>query len=175
MYTLDTKNLPILSTIKGWKYGFNSPFKAEVYFICHPAVDRPEMGHAEPGHDARSGIRPGSRAGVWDLRIQSDRPGTFLKELVATDPSFETYEIATQLRNVDRLAVRRRDGRRANIPMLDLAGNYEKVSKIALEKIAPEMAEMGLTITQFFVENISLPPEVEQALDKRTRWPCLGT
>jgi membrane protease subunit (stomatin/prohibitin family) len=100
-------------------------------------------------------------------------PGTFLKELVATDPSFELYEISAQFRNVvvsrfiDALGASR-------IPMLDLAGNYEKVSKLALEKIAPEMAKMGVSLTQFFVENISLPPEVEEALDKRSKMAVLG-
>jgi membrane protease subunit (stomatin/prohibitin family) len=100
-------------------------------------------------------------------------PGTFLKELVATDPSFELYEISAQFRNVivsrfvDSLAS-------AKIPMLDLAGNYEKVSKVALERIAPEMAKMGISLTQFFVENISLPAEVEAALDKRSQMAVLG-
>jgi hypothetical protein len=100
-------------------------------------------------------------------------PGTFLKELVATDPSFELYEISSQFRNVivsrfvDALGT-------ARIPMLDLAGNYEKVGKIALEKIAPELAKMGISLTQFFVENISLPPEVEAALDKRSQMSVLG-
>jgi hypothetical protein len=58
--------------------------------------------------------------------------------------------------------------------MLDLAGNYEKVSKVAMEKIAPELAKMGISLTQFFVENISLPPEVEKALDKRAQMAVLG-
>jgi len=62
----------------------------------------------------------------------------------------------------------------ARIPMLDLAGNYDKVSKIAMEKIAPELAKMGISLTQFFVENISLPPEVEKALDKRAQMSVLG-
>jgi membrane protease subunit (stomatin/prohibitin family) len=100
-------------------------------------------------------------------------PGTFLKELVSTDPSFELYEITAQFRNVvvsrfiDALGS-------ARIPMLDLAGNYEKVSKTAMERIAPEMAKMGISLTQFFVENISLPPEVEAALDKRSQMAVLG-
>jgi membrane protease subunit (stomatin/prohibitin family) len=100
-------------------------------------------------------------------------PGLFLKELVATDPSFELYEISAQFRNVtvsrfvDALG-------NAKIPMLDLAGNYDKVSKIALERIGPELAKMGVTLTQFFVENISLPAEVEAALDKRSQMAVLG-
>jgi len=100
-------------------------------------------------------------------------PGTFLKELVATDPSFEAFEVTNQFRNaivsrfVDVVAS-------AKIPVLDLAGNYERVSKLALDRIAPELAKMGVSLTQFFVENISLPPEVEAALDKRTQMGVLG-
>src|SRR5206468_51252 len=137
MYTLETKNLPILSTIKGWKYGFNSPFKAEVYFVSTRQWTDKKWGTQNPA-------------------MMRD-PATFLRQLVATDPSFETYEIANQLRNVivsrivDALGT-------AKIPVLDLAGNYEKLSQIARERIAPELQGMGLTVTQFFVENISLPP-----------------
>jgi membrane protease subunit (stomatin/prohibitin family) len=109
--------------------------------------------------------------GTYAFRVSD--PGTFLRQLVATDPSFETYEIANQLRNaivsrlVDALGT-------ARIPVLDLAGNYEKLSQVARERIAPELQGMGLTITQFFVENISLPPEVEQMLDKRSSMAVLG-
>ena len=94
-------------------------------------------------------------------------PATFLRQLVATDPSFEAYEISSQLRNtivarfVDVVG-------QAKIPVLDLAGNYDKLSKAALETIKPDLAAMGLALTLFYIENISLPPEVEAMLDKRT-------
>jgi membrane protease subunit (stomatin/prohibitin family) len=109
--------------------------------------------------------------GTYAFKITD--PGTFVRELVSTDPSFEAYEITAQFRNaivsrfVDALGS-------AKIPMLDLAGNYEKVSTVALTKIAPEMSKMGITLTQFFVENVSLPPEVEAALDKRSQMSVLG-
>jgi len=173
MYRLETKNLPILGTLKGWKYGFNSPFKAEVYFISTRQWTDQKWGTQNPVmvRDPEFGPVRVRAFGSFAFRVTD--PGTFLKELVATDPSFETYEIAAQLRNtivsrfVDVLGA-------AKIPMLDLAGNYEKISIIAQEKIAPVMASMGLTVTQFFVENISLPPEVEEALDKRSKMAVLG-
>ena len=92
---------------------------------------------------------------------------------VSTDPSFEAYEIAAQFRNVivsrfvDVVGT-------SKIPMLDLAGHYERISSLALERIYPELDKMGITLTQFFVENISLPPEVEAALDKRSQMSVLG-
>jgi membrane protease subunit (stomatin/prohibitin family) len=173
MYTLETQNLPILSTIKGWKYGFNSPFKAEVYFVSTKQWTDKKWGTQNPVmlRDPEFGPVRVRAFGTYAFRVSD--PGTFLKELVATDPSFETYEIANQLRNVivsrlvDALGT-------SKIPVLDLAGNYEKLSHVAREKISPEMAGMGLTITQFFVENISLPPEVEKMLDKRSSMAVLG-
>jgi membrane protease subunit (stomatin/prohibitin family) len=173
MYTLETKNLPILATLKGWKYGFNSPFKAEVYFISTRQWTDKKWGTQNPVmvRDPEFGPVRIRAFGTYAFRVED--AGTFLKEIVATDPSFESYEIANQLRNnivarfVDVLG-------NAKIPMLDLAGNYEKISKLAQERIAPELSGMGLKVTQFFVENISLPPEVEQALDKRSQMSVLG-
>ena len=173
MYTLDTKNMPILSTILGWKYGFESPFKCEVYFISTRQWTNQKWGTQNPimVRDPEFGPVRLRAFGTYAFKVTD--PGTFLKELVATDPSFELYEISTQFRNVivsrfvDALGG-------AKIPMLDLAGNYDKVSKVAMEKIAPEMAKMGISLTQFFVENISLPPEVEAALDKRSQMAVLG-
>ncbi len=173
MYTLDTKNMPILSTILGWKYGFESPFKCEVYFISTRQWTDQKWGTQNPIMYRDPEFGPVRLRAFGNYAFKVTDPGTFLKELVATDPSFELYEISAQFRNVvvsrfvDALGSSR-------IPMLDLAGNYEKVGKIALEKIAPELAKMGVSLTQFFVENISLPPEVEEALDKRSKMAVLG-
>jgi membrane protease subunit (stomatin/prohibitin family) len=173
MYTLDTKNIPILSSILGWKYGFESPFKCEVYFIATRQWTDQKWGTQNPVMVRDPEFGPVRLRAFGNFAFKVTDPATFLKELVATDPSFELYEISAQFRNVvvsrfvDALGT-------ARIPMLDLAGNYDKVSKVALEKITPEMAKMGVTLTQFFVENISLPPEVEAALDKRSQMAVLG-
>jgi membrane protease subunit (stomatin/prohibitin family) len=173
MYTLDTKNMPVLSTLLGWKYGFESPFKAEVYFISTRQWTDQKWGTQNPimMRDPEFGPVRVRAFGTYVFKVTD--PATFLKELVATDPSFEAYEIATQFRNtivsrfIDVIGT-------AKIPVLDLAGNYERVSKLALERIAPELAKMGISLTQFYVENISLPPEVEAALDKRSQMGLLG-
>lgn len=173
MYTLDTNNFPILSTILGWKYGFESPFKCEVYFISTRQWTDQKWGTQNPVMLRDPEFGPVRLRAFGNYAFKVTDPGTFLKELVATDPSFELYEISNQFRNVivsrfvDALGS-------ARIPMLDLAGNYEKVSKLAMEKIAPELAKMGVSLTQFFVENVSLPPEVEKALDKRAQMSVLG-
>ncbi|HVK14273.1 MAG TPA: SPFH domain-containing protein, partial [Gemmataceae bacterium] len=173
MYTLETKNLPILATIKGWKYGFNSPFKAEVYFVSTRQWTDKKWGTQNPVmmRDPEFGPVRVRAFGTYAFRVSD--PATFLRQLVATDPSFETYEIANQLRNAIVSRIVDAMGQ-SKIPILDLAGNYEKLSAIAKERIAPELQSMGLTVTQFFVENVSLPPDVEAMLDKRSSMAVLG-
>ncbi len=173
MYTLQTENMPILSTLKGWKYGFNSPFKAEVYFISTKQWTDLKWGTQNPImlRDPEFGPVRLRAFGTYAMRVGD--PGTFLRQLVATDPSFETFDIANQLRNmivsrfVDVVG-------QAKMPVLELAGNYEKLGKLAQDRLSAEVATMGLTLTQFYIENISLPPEVEQALDTRTKMGVLG-
>lgn len=173
MYKLETQNMPILSTIKGWKYGFNSPFKAEVYFISTKQWTDQKWGTQNPImlRDPEFGPVRLRAYGTYVMKVSD--PAVFLRQLVATDPSFESYEISNQLRNtivarfVDAIG-------QAKMPILEMAGNYEKLSRVALERIAPDLATMGLSLVQFYVENISLPAEVEQALDTRTKMGVLG-
>ena len=125
------KNMPILSTIKGWKYGFESPFKAEVYFISTTPVDRPEVGHAEPDHDPRPGVRPGPAAGVRHLRLPGQRPGH-----VPASSSSPPTRASRRTRSPTSSATSSSRGSstrsaRPSIPMLDLAGNYEKLGQLA--------------------------------------------
>jgi membrane protease subunit (stomatin/prohibitin family) len=173
MYTLQTQNLPILATLKGWKYGFNSPFKAEVYFISTRQWTDQKWGTQNPVmlRDPEFGPVRLRAFGTYAMHVTD--PAVFLRQLVATDPSFETFDIANQLRNVivsrfvDALG-------QAKLPALELAGNYDRLSKMALERISPDLAKMGLALTAFYVENISLPAEVEKALDKRTEMGVIG-
>lgn len=173
MYTLSTQNMPILATLRGWKYGFNSPFKAEVYFISMRQWTDQKWGTQNPimMRDAEFGPVRIRAFGTYAFQVQD--PAVFLRQLVVTDPSFETYEISNQLRNtivsrfVDVIG-------QSKIAVLDLAGNYDKISKLALETIRPDLATFGLGLKLFYIENISLPPEVEQALDTRTKMGVIG-
>ncbi len=172
-YTLETRNMPILATLKGWKYGFNSPFKAEVYFISTKQWTDLKWGTQNPImlRDPEFGPVRIRAFGAYAMHVSD--PATFLRQLVATDPSFEKYEITGQLRNaiVSRFA----DAiGQTKIAVLDMAGNYAKVATVAQQWVAPELAAMGLALTAFYIENISLPPEVEKALDKRTEMGVLG-
>jgi membrane protease subunit (stomatin/prohibitin family) len=173
MYTLQTENMPVLSTMKGWKYGFHSPFKAEVYFISTKRWTDLKWGTQNPIMLRDPEFGPVRVRAFGTYAMQVSDPAVFLRQLVSTDPSFETCEITGQLRNtivarfVDAIG-------KAKIAVLDLAGNYDRISNLALEQIRPDLAGMGLSLVSFYIENISLPPEVEAALDKRTQMGVLG-
>jgi membrane protease subunit (stomatin/prohibitin family) len=173
LHTLETNNMPILSTLMGWKHGFHSPFKAEVYFLSMRQWTDQKWGTASPIMLRDPEFGPVRIRAFGNYTFQISDPVVFLRQLVSTDPSFETYEIANQLRNT--IVARFIDAiGQAKLPVLDMAGNYDKVAQVALEKIRPDLEQMGLKLTAFFIENISLPPEVEQALDTRTKMGVLG-
>jgi membrane protease subunit (stomatin/prohibitin family) len=173
MYTLETNNLPILATLKGWKYGFSSPFKAEVYFISTRRWTDQKWGTQNPIMLRDPEFGPVRVRAFGTYAVQVTDPKLFLQQLVATDPSFETYEITGQLRNT--IVARFSDAiGRAKLAVLDLAGNYDKIAKAAMEEMKPELAQMGLSLPMFYVENISLPEEVEKALDTRSKMGVLG-
>jgi membrane protease subunit (stomatin/prohibitin family) len=173
MYTLETQNVPILSTLQGWKYGFSSPFKAEIYFVNTRRFTDLKWGTKNPVmmRDKEFGMVRLRAFGTYEVRVK-DAP-TFLKEIVGTDDKFSTDEVSEQLRNVLVSKFTNLIGG-ANIPVLDLAGNYDQLGKLLTEKIGPDFNEYGLNLTKILVENISLPPEVEAAIDKRTSMGVVG-
>lgn len=173
MYNLNTQNLPILSTLKGWKYGFSSPFKAEVYFVNTKQFTNLKWGTKNPImlRDPEFGPLRVRAFGSYAMRVKEGK--TFLKEVVGTDDTFTTEEVTEQLRNL--VVTRFTDAvASSKIPVLDMASNLDELSKFVHEKIAPEFLELGIEITKMLVENISLPPEVEQILDKRTSMGIVG-
>lgn len=172
-YTLDTQNLPILATLKGWKYGFESPFKAEVYFASTRQFTDLKWGTKNPVmlRDAEFGPIRLRAFGSYAMRIKD--PAAFIREIVGTDGDFTTSEIHEQLRNMVITRFTDLLGE-SKIPALDLAANYNELGDFILAKLEPEYGEYGLELTKFLVENISLPPAVEEALDKRSSMGVLG-
>ncbi|MFO1069624.1 MAG: SPFH domain-containing protein [Geminicoccaceae bacterium] len=173
MYELHTANLPILSTLQAWPHGFQSPFKAEVYFFNTRRFTDLKWGTKNPItlRDPEFGPVRLRAFGTYVVRIKD--PARFLREIVGTDGHFTSDEITGQIRNqiVSRFApVLATSG----IPVLDLAASYEKLGDFLTAKIAPELDAYGLELVQMLVENVSLPPEVEQALDRRTSMGVVG-
>ena len=173
LYTLSTQNMPIMTTLRGWKYGFESPFKAEVYFVQTKQFTDLKWGTSNPimMRDPEFGPVRIRAFGTYVIKIVD--PKTFIQQLVSTDPEFEVYEISSQLRNVivsrfaDVLA-------ETKIPVLDLAGNYDKLGKFICERINDEFTAFGIDLLNFYIENISLPTNVEEALDRRTAMGVVG-
>ncbi|WP_432798040.1 SPFH domain-containing protein [Poriferisphaera sp. WC338] len=173
MYKLETQNLPILSTLKGWKYGFESPFKAEVYFVSARRFTDLKWGTKNPimMRDAEFGPIRLRAYGTYVMRV--DKPDVFLKEIVGTDGHFTTDEISAQLRSI--VASRFADVvGESKIPALEMAANYDEFGKYLTSKIQNEFDTYGLELTKLLVENISLPDAVEEALDKRTSMGVIG-
>jgi len=173
MYTLTTENLPILTTLKGWKYGFNSPFKAEVYFINTKNFTDMKWGTPNPImlRDPEFGPIRLRAFGNYSMRVTDATK--FIKEIVGTDGNFTTDKIHDQLRAI--VVTRFTDALgESKIPILDLAANYDELSKFCQDKLNPEFQEYGIDLTKLLVSNISLPQNVEEALDKRSSMGIIG-
>lgn len=172
-YTLETRNLPILATLKGWKYGFESPFKAEVYFVSTRMFTDQKWGTMNPimVRDPEFGPVRLRAFGTYALRVKD--AATFIRNVVGTDQRFTTEEISNQTRNLivsnfaDALG-------QAKVPMLDLAGQFRTLGGRLLGFMQSEFDKLGMELATLLIENISLPPEVEQALDKRSSMSVVG-
>jgi membrane protease subunit (stomatin/prohibitin family) len=165
--------MPILSTIMGWKYGFESPFKAEVYFVNTRRFIDLKWGTANPIilKDPEFGPVRLRAYGTYNIRVSNIE--TFMKEIVGTDPLFRTEEVSDQLRNmiVSRFSDLLGESR---IPVLELAANYDELARFATDRLHKEFEHYGLDLSKFLVENISLPPQVEKVLDKRSEMGIVG-
>ena len=172
-YTLETDNLPILSTLLGWPHGFESPFKAEVYFVNTRRFTHLKWGTKNPVmlRDPEFGPVRLRAFGTYATRVVY--APTFIREIVGTDGIFTTQEITNQLRNLIVAKFADILGE-SNIPILDLAANYDEMAKFLGEKMGPSFDNYGLEINDLTVENVSLPPAVEEALDKRTSMGVIG-
>ena len=173
MYTLETANLPLLSTLKGWKYGFNSPFKAEVYFVNTKRFTDQKWGTMNPimMRDQDFGIVRVRAFGSYTLRVSD--AAVFLKEVVGTNWEFTTDDINNQCRSF--LVTGFADALGQNkVPVLDLVGRYGEMGKFLTEAIQPKFAEHGLELLNLMIENVSVPPEVEAAIDKRSSMGAVG-
>jgi excisionase family DNA binding protein len=173
-YTLTTDNIPILSDLKGWKYGLESPFKADVYYVITRLFTGNKWGTANPVmmRDQDFGVVRLRAFGIYDFKIVD--PKLFLKEVAGTDDHFRLDEFNDTMRSrivsvfSEALAA-------SKIPALDVAARYAELGAALLPLINPQTtSKYGLEVTSFVVENVSVPPEVEQAIDKRSSMAAVG-
>ncbi len=173
LYNLTTQNMPVMTTLRSWRYGFESPFKAEVYFVSTRNFLDLKWGTQNPimMRDPEMGVVRLRAFGTYGIRVTD--PGRFLKEIVGTDGVFTTEEIEGQLRS---MLVSVFTGMLANskIAALDLAANYRTVGDQARQSMDPQFQTYGLSLSMFVIENISVPPEVEKMLDVRSQMGIAG-
>lgn len=168
MYELKTQNLPILTTILGWKYGFNSPFKAEVYFISTKNITDQKWGTKNPiiVSDQRFGMIEIRAFGTYVIKVDDGKK--FLKEIVGTDGHFTNDEISEQLRSI--IVTRFTDALgEANFPVEAYAANLNELSKFVDDIMKPEFDQYGIELTKFLIENISMPEEVKKEIFELSR------
>ncbi|HHU01687.1 MAG TPA: zinc-ribbon domain-containing protein [Christensenellaceae bacterium] len=172
-YELSTQNLPVLTALKSWKYGFNSPFKSEVYFVNTKQFLDLKWGTSNPVmmRDRDFGMIRLRAFGIYSFRVAD--PVAFLKEVFGTSAYFTVEGVEGQVKRTivsslsDTIA-------QSGIPALDLAANYGELSRLMLEKLSSAFLNIGLKIESFVIENISLPEEVEQAMDRHTSMGVVG-
>lgn len=173
-YELKTDNLPILSTIAGWKYGFNSPFRSEVYFVSTKQITDLKWGTPNPIMLRDPEFGPIRIRAFGTYAVKAVDPKALLKELVGTDSSFDADEITELLRSIIISTLTEILGS-SNVAALDLAGKYQQFGE-TLRKAVQERIddEYGLEVPQMVIVNISLPEAVEKALDTRTSMGVIG-
>ena len=168
MYTLNTENLPVLSTLKGWKYGFNSPFKAEVYFVSTRKITAQKWGTKNPItlSDPRFGMLEIRAFGTYVIRVK-DAPG-FITGIVGTDGEFTTAEIAEQLKSM--IVTRFTDCiGESNLPIENYASNINEISEYVHGILSPEFEKYGIEVTKFLIENVSMPEEIKKEIFELSR------
>jgi len=173
-YSLTTDNLPILSTLAGWKYGFDSPFKAEVYFVSTKQITDLKWGTPNPIMLRDDDFGPIRIRAFGTYTMKAIDPKALLTELVGTDSEFDAEEINELVRSVIGSAFADLLGE-SKVAALDLASRYRELSEELREMVCERIDdEYGLELPQLYIVNISLPEAVEKAMDTRTSMGVIG-
>ena len=172
-YTIDGGNTPILSKLGAWKFGFNSPFKSEVYFVNTKQFTDMKWGTSNPImlRDADFGIVQLRAFGAYSLRVAD--PSEFIKEIAGTNAQFTTDDIEGQLKRAIVTEFSDAIGE-LKIPALDLASQYKEMGERIRGMINGDFGSYGLEVTKFYVENVSVPEEVQEAINKRSAMGAIG-
>lgn len=167
-YDLTTQNLPILSTLKGWKYGFNSPFKAEVYFVNTHLFTDEKWGTKSPItlSDDRFGLVEIRAFGTYAFKISD--AGKFITDIVGTDNNFTNFEINEHLKSL--IATRFTDTvGEANLPIELYAANTSELSETCQEVMKSEFLSVGISLEKFYIENVSMPEDLKKEIFEYSR------
>ena len=160
--------MPILTTLKGWKYGFNSPFKAEVYFVNTHLFTDEKWGTKNPItlSDDRFGLVEIRAFGSYAYRIND--AGKFIIDIVGTDNNFTNFEINEHLKSL--IATRFTDTvGEAKLPIELYAANTTELSETCKEVMQPEFNSVGISLEKFFIENVSMPEDLKKEIFEYSR------
>ncbi|WP_298919948.1 SPFH domain-containing protein [uncultured Roseobacter sp.] len=173
LYMLETNNMPIMTTLQHWDHGFRSPFKSEIYYVNTTRFNDLKWGTKNPiiCRDPEFGPVRLRAFGTYSIKVSD--PAKFLVEIVGTDGEFTMDEISFQIRNI-LVQEFSRTIARAGIPVLDMAANTRELGQLVGKEIAAQLAEYGLSMPELYIENISLPPAVEEVMDKRSSMGVIG-
>ena len=173
LYMLETNNMPILTTLNHWDHGFKSPFKSEIYYVNTTRFNDLKWGTKNPiiCRDPEFGPVRLRAYGTYSVKVAD--AARFLTEIVGTDGEFTMDEISFQIRNIIVQEFSRVIAS-SNIPVMDMAANTTDLSKLVAAEISTVVDQYGLSIPELYIENISLPPAVEAAMDKRTSIGIVG-
>ena len=172
-YELTTKNLPVLTTLRGWKYGFNSPFKAEVYFCSTRKFTDLKWGTPGPAmmRDKDFGMVRATAFGIYAIRVKD--PGIFVKDLVGTDNRFTLSEVQENLRG--KIGTRIKEVMpELGIPVIEMEAKVTEMGTRLRDKLQADFNAMGLELVEVQVQDVGLPEEVEKAIDKRGAMAAVG-
>lgn len=173
LYQLETNNMPILTTLQHWDHGFKSPFKSEIYYVSTRRFTDLKWGTKNPIiiRDPEFGPTRIRAYGTYTVKVSD--PGKFLVEIVGTDGEFTMDEISYQVRNIIVQEFSRVIASAA-VPVLDMAANTKELGKLVADAITETISAYGLSLPELYIENISLPTDVEKALDDRTSRGVVG-
>lgn len=173
LYMLETNNMPIMTTLQHWDHGFKSPFKSEIYFVNTTRFNDLKWGTKNPVicRDPEFGPVRLRAFGTYSIKVSD--PARFLVEIVGTDGEFTMDEISFQIRNI-LVQEFSRTIARAGIPVMDMAANTRELGQLVGKEISTQLTEYGLSMPELYIENISLPPAVEEVMDKRTSIGVIG-
>lgn len=173
-YSLETRNLPLLATLKGWKYGFESPFKAEVYFCSTRQFTDLKWGTPGPCtmRDPEFGAVRVSAFGIYAMKIKD--PAAFIREIAGTDSNFSIDEIEANLKGKIGLRIKELLPE-LQLPVIELESKVAALGEMLKERITPTLEGFGIALTEVQVQDVGLPEEVERAIDKAGAMRAIGT
>lgn len=173
LYELKTAVLPILTKLAAWKYKFETPITCDVYFVNTKQFTNIKWGTKNPFmmRDPEIGMVRVRGFGAFSFKVGD--PGVFLRELFGTNSSYKVQDIQDYARTMLISTISDAIGE-SKISVLDIAGNTMEFNEIVKAKVQSKFKELGFILTNIFIENMSVPEEVEKALDERSRYGILG-